>query len=308
MRTTWKSGFTLVELIVVVAILLVLAGLLTPVIQIASRAAQRTNTMALLGKVDAGLRRFKQDVGVYPFQAHDTLTSEYSDITNRLAFHLVRPMSPTDHADLRADLSEARAAYDSGVHRFTKTSAIVVSNSHGDGANRSPIAQVMNRMGRERAALMIQAGYSLVPGVAAQAGVPLLASGGQSRGWGGGYLDGEIPARNIKGDAIVDSYGNSLLYVCPVICGMKDAWVAPNILDGNSRVKLLRADHIGFQAEGRTAVTTLDTDLRTTAAAEYAFEFEVWSLGSDRKADPIRSARANADNLSAGPYEKALVR
>jgi prepilin-type N-terminal cleavage/methylation domain-containing protein len=305
MKTHSQDGFTLVELAVVLSIVLALAGLLAPVVQIASRAAKRTNTQALLGKVDAGLRRFKQDVGVYPFQAQDPLATDFSHIDNRLAYHLAHAMGTAERTALKADVANASGAYDAGAHRFTvATPSVVLLQS--DVTNRPAIPPALNRMGRERARMMIHAGDLAVCGVDANKASPLLPSGGVSKGWGAEYLAGDLPARNVRNDAIVDYYGTPLLYVCPVVCGMQGGWLAPTIMPTYPRSVLIQPEYFGFQAVGRDPVTVLASDIRLTAAREYCLEFELWSLGADRQGGPDRSASANQDNIPAGPYLKGL--
>jgi len=305
MRSTIpSSGFTLIELTVVVAIILTLAGLLTPVVQIATRAAQRTNTQALLGKIDAGLRRFKQDVGTYPYQAHDPLTAEFATLDNALAFHLTRTMTVAERAALKADVCAASGAYDAGTHRFTVTTAsVIASTEHADA--RPPIVQALNRMGRERARTMVYAGHLNARGVDANTASLLLPSGGTSLGWGSDYLAGDIPARNIRDDAIVDAYGTPLLYVCPVTVRIQGGWVAPT-LTAYPRAFLIRPEIWGFDGAGRDPVDSLATDIRTAAAPAFCDEFELWSLGSDRRGSPQRDSADNRDNISAGPYLKGL--
>jgi prepilin-type N-terminal cleavage/methylation domain-containing protein len=296
-----RSAFTMVEMIVVISIILALAGLLTPVVQIASKAASRTNTQALLGKVDAALHRFKTDVGVFPYQTHDTSGAQFTAIDNRLAYHLAHTLTSTERDSLRADEANAASAYDAGVHRFTPVNVPI-------NDNKSAASQVLNRMGRERARLMIDAGHGAVTGVGAQDGIPLLSSGATSKGWGSDYLGSDIAKRNIKGDAIVDYYGNPLLYVCPVVCGAQGGWVAPSILPNEyPRQKRIDADAVGFATRGRTETVSLSSDIRTTAARPFTHAYELWSIGADRRANPQRDDVSNSDNLAADAYTKGLL-
>lgn len=61
-----QNGFTMVELMVVVAVIVILAGFVLTAVLGVGDTARRTQTEALLMKVDAGLRQFKSDYGVYP--------------------------------------------------------------------------------------------------------------------------------------------------------------------------------------------------------------------------------------------------
>lgn len=301
MRTN-RQAFTLIELLVVISIVAMLGGMLAPVMQFASKQARKTNTQSLLATVDAGLRRFKQDIGVYPYQAHDTGSPGYASTGNNLAFHLTRGMSSAEFSALKADTLAAKRAYaPDGAHRITKDSPELSSSNKGGAA------QVFNRMGKERASLMIYAGHGDIDGVASKDGLPLLSAGASSKGWGDEYLSGDIAERNIDGDAIVDDFGQPLLYVCPVICGIQGSPVPHNIdTRWYPRIHLIRTDHWGFQPEGRTLAGGMNSDIRSTAGAEYLLEFELWSFGEDGRGDPLREHSSNKDNIPSMPYLEGL--
>jgi prepilin-type N-terminal cleavage/methylation domain-containing protein len=65
-RRAGGRGFTLVELLVVMAIIAVLASLLIVGVGAATRRAQRGNTAALLTSLSQAISRFKSDNGYYP--------------------------------------------------------------------------------------------------------------------------------------------------------------------------------------------------------------------------------------------------
>lgn len=65
-RNLSRSGFTLVELLVVVGIIAVLVGLLIVGIGAAQRRAQQVNTQFLMSSISQALARFKSDHGYYP--------------------------------------------------------------------------------------------------------------------------------------------------------------------------------------------------------------------------------------------------
>lgn len=60
------AGFTIIELLVVVAIIILLVGILVVAVGSASRAAQRSSTVALMNSISKGLVSFKNDIGYYP--------------------------------------------------------------------------------------------------------------------------------------------------------------------------------------------------------------------------------------------------
>jgi prepilin-type N-terminal cleavage/methylation domain-containing protein len=70
MRTPQPSAFTLIELLVVISVICVLLAMLVPILGIAKRFAERTNTESLLRKVDTAVRLFKTDVRIYPWDGH----------------------------------------------------------------------------------------------------------------------------------------------------------------------------------------------------------------------------------------------
>ena len=61
-----KNGFTLIELIMVISIIAVLAGLLIPIITIAKTASKNAKCTAQLGAIKASLSLYKDANGFYP--------------------------------------------------------------------------------------------------------------------------------------------------------------------------------------------------------------------------------------------------
>lgn len=64
--TTRSGGFTLLELLVVVGIVVVLIGLLLVGLNMAAQTAQKANTRFFMGGIANALVRFKEDTGYYP--------------------------------------------------------------------------------------------------------------------------------------------------------------------------------------------------------------------------------------------------
>ncbi len=61
-----RGGFTIVELLIVTAMIILLLSILVVAVNRASRTAQITNTRALMNSISQSLERFKEDVGYYP--------------------------------------------------------------------------------------------------------------------------------------------------------------------------------------------------------------------------------------------------
>jgi len=59
-------AFTIVELLIVIAVIIMLMGILIVAINSATRTAQGTNTRALMSSIKQALVRFRGDVGYYP--------------------------------------------------------------------------------------------------------------------------------------------------------------------------------------------------------------------------------------------------
>ncbi len=65
-RTRQMAGFTLVELLAVLLVILVLAGITLGVARYASRRAEVSQARALLTKLDLAIEAFRLDYGYYP--------------------------------------------------------------------------------------------------------------------------------------------------------------------------------------------------------------------------------------------------
>jgi len=78
-----RLGFTLVELLVVISVMAVLAGILLPVIAVVRRAASNANTEGLIARIETACATYRQEQQVYPpdyVPAGKELYYEYTNI------------------------------------------------------------------------------------------------------------------------------------------------------------------------------------------------------------------------------------
>ncbi|MBN8262967.1 MAG: hypothetical protein J0L59_11640, partial [Xanthomonadales bacterium] len=166
----------------------------------------------------------------------------------------------------------------------------------------------------ERARVAILSGCTAVRGVdlrpasdpASRRNQQVLAAP-RSAGWCGDYLAGELTARDVDGDAILDAYGTPLLYVCPVVRGVRGTLPAIGIEGfGNPALPVVEEAY-GMETRGRAAAASLASDLRTTAAPRHRFGFELWSAGPDRRMSAMRDAAEARDDIAMRGYRDGLA-
>lgn len=308
-----RTAFTLIEVVIVLAIVALLSGMLMPVVGIAQKRAKQTNTLSLLRKVEAGLELFRGEMDTYPHQFHRT-SDPFPAADNRLGWTLGKDLDAAERSALDADLVAVRAAYAPGgsqalvradVDPTYYTSGQTLAERH---QNQDMAIGLVNRMGVERASLAIIAGNTEVTGLRgheAERVVPAPASQGFARD----YLAQDLEPRRVRGDAIIDLYGNPLVYVCPVVQGMRSFHAPEAVLKDrwqSTPSRPVEVEYYGLQRRGRDLATDLASDVRTTAASAYRFSYELWSCGADGRMDPQRDGAANRDNISATDYWREL--
>lgn len=298
-------GFSLIELLVVISILSILSGMLMPVVVLARKRAASTNTLALMRKVETGLELFKGELGTYPYQVHDP-SAIFPEAGNRLAWVLAHDLTQDERNALDADLAVVREAYRQGGDHYIVETELDPRVREGLRSNDFMIHSTLaSRGARERGILAIVAGNVAVNGVGADSTIQLVPSPA-SRGMAYDYLSLDLNPSDIRGDALVDAWGQPLIYNCPVIQGLLPVFPNTSHMNGNQNETPIDPRYYGFHTIGREVTTSLASDQRTTAAAAYVDTFELWSIGPDGLVAPERGHPTNRDNLSPTRYWKDL--
>jgi type II secretory pathway pseudopilin PulG len=313
-----QQAFTLIELLTVVAILIVLMAMLLPMIGMARRSAAITSTRALIKRVATALQAFHSDVGTWPYQ--DQNGPSFPE-PNRLAFQLGHEMTPSELTDLRNDAATAAGRFDPSSAYGTmvlQRTQVDPLNAGSEDATQSGIAATVNHMAAVRARVAIYAGATSITGFKAWNGydhaTERLVPNPASHGFARDYLGEELSPKEIRGDAIIDRWGQPLVYICPVLPGLRPCAASDSmgrsVEDGKYWMPIA-ASYIdgatyGLGARGREITTDRASDARTTAARPYALIPELWSRGPDRRCAAERDDQSNNDNISIEPYTRGL--
>lgn len=309
--STPRHAFTLIELMMVMTVITLLLAVSTSMLAHAQRVGRATATRSTLQRVEVALGLFSSEIGVHPYQNFapgDALPAAANDLARRLG----APLGAAEQADLDADLSAVEAAYRGGAHAVT--AATVDPRETTNLLARQMHAGLVNRLAAERARMAVLSGNVTVGGIdvrppgdpASNRNVRILASP-RSQGWCGDYLAGELTARDVDGDAILDAYGSPLVYICPVVLGVRGT-LPPISVSGfyNPGIPVIEEAY-GMQTQGRAATTSLASDLRSSALPRHRFGFELWSAGPDRVLEAQRQAATNRDNICLRDYAKGMA-
>jgi prepilin-type N-terminal cleavage/methylation domain-containing protein len=281
-----RRGFTLIELIMVMAIITVLIGMAAPITLLARRTAALTNTRAVLAKVETAIGMFQADMNVLPFQDHPT-ASAFPAADNRLAWVLGHSLTTTERQDLDDDLATAKAAYQLGGSHVFGQADLNPETAAGD--LKLPHVAMVNRMGAERATLAILSGNTAVTGLRNKPTTAVVPNP-KSRGYADAYLDGlTVDVR--QGDAVVDAWRRPLVYISPVLPGMRSRVPADCSF-------FVRLDWYGMTGSGRLPASMAASDMRTTAPPRLCRTFELVSMGPDGLIAAQRDEAANRDNVA----------
>ncbi len=303
------------ELLAVMAVISVLVGMSMPLLSFARRQANRTNTTSLMRKVDGGLRLFRIDHGGFPYRewseaVNPPPASNGFPPENLLAYHLCHDLSDTERTNLQTDVDAAGNAYEvGGLARIPSTDYNAQSYTSWTSTNTGTArvsAFHLNRLARQWARTNVMIGNVEIRRTVKSGSSPWIEGGRiltapTTKGCAIDYLSHDIPVRNRANDAILDLWGNPLIYICPVQPGVV-GYFGENI--GSD---MINTAWFGFSPRSRrTATTALDSDMRATAGNRFVFQYELWSAGPDGLMTSLRTEAENRDNIQAEDYLRDL--
>lgn len=336
-------AFTMIELLVVISIIALLAGMLMPVINLTNRMSRMRNTENLLRKVETALNAFRKEVRVYPFAAAPA--TDAGPWGNDLGYRLAHDLTATERDNLDADLKAASGAYLNTGGAFIKETDIdqpAYGFASGSTFNNQAISlgdpncdkfrwfsdahcAAINRVASERATVGVLSGNVGITRTVPGGGTPpqpwkdgsALLSAPKSRGYCADYLSSDLSKREISyvtsagvqvPEQILDQYGQAVVYLNPVLNGVSAFTQQDNGGGAYETGKLMVVKPFWYKldARGRTPTTALASSCRTTAALAYVLSYELWSAGPDRLFDGQRDSIVNRDNISITRYLKGL--
>jgi len=242
-----RCAFTLIELLIVVAIISILSSMLFPILGVIRTNALKQRTTFILTKVDTALRLFKGDWGVYPYHAAypDFAAGQtFTTVPNHLNYRIGTDITTAAGANVRQDMIAVSMLYNYSA----PTTVTYTTGNFPTCIQYADTGIMLNRLAEEQQSIALLAGNvnmrgqiisngtggsaynksgTLVSSLVASNPAPYttISSTGNTPepGWAANYLAGEIDAKFIDstGYNILDSYGNPLIYICQAIPGMK---------------------------------------------------------------------------------------
>ncbi len=259
-----RGAFTLVELLVVLAVVALLMGMAMPMVSMAQERARRSQTQVVLRSVETALRTFRSDLGVYPYQADEPDLSaggRVAGYANRLWTRLGTDLDIAGRTAVRTDLDTAAKLFDDDLPSPLKfTDADPAMGSSGRRV-------LLNRMARERTRLAVLSGNLAQEGPrfagrdrsGDRVLNPLTAASRAQPGWCADYLGGELEPRFIERDSgsVLDAWKRPLVYINRTIPGMRGAYATI----AGQRIGAFDARAFGLGPQGFPAVVGPATGL-----------------------------------------------
>lgn len=111
-----KEAFTLIEMLIVITVIGILAGMSFKLVQVVNRNAQRAATVAKLEKVAHALNEFKAEYGIYP-PVPDHACKEHKDWDCRVCYQYenTNNQSSFAYAKLTSDPSLVKDLFQMGL-------------------------------------------------------------------------------------------------------------------------------------------------------------------------------------------------
>jgi prepilin-type N-terminal cleavage/methylation domain-containing protein len=173
------SGFTLIEMLIVVVILTVLGGMVMTMVSQAKRAAMKSSTLSIEKKVETALRLFKDEYATYPYQTTYPILDPNAPnqyFPNGLYYRVGTNISTTngDSDKVIADVNTAKAQFayrcllngyyvaenelasQPSTFTFMEKNIIMTGSMHQtlggtplNGPSKASVATLLNRMAQE---------------------------------------------------------------------------------------------------------------------------------------------------------------
>lgn len=324
-----RRAFSLIELLVVISVIGVLSGIALPMLSIARKTANRTNTLSLMQKISGALTLYRKEIGGYPYVAWPTTLDADKPPGNNLAYHLARNLTDDELDKLKSDADKAGNAYEVNPPAPVPAPDVSARLTSADWDQRKVDAYAINtagsdilhinRMARQWARSNILVGNTSVKKTkkSSVAGEPWvedtanpLVKKPQSRGFACDYLGADLEARLRQGDDILDMWKQPIVYICAIQPGVIGYYAenAGNHNSGTGSTAMIDPGWFGFGPRNMRSPSTVMSghDMRVNTTPRFLAQFELLSRGPDLQIDAVRSQSPNRDNVLAADYHREL--
>ncbi len=301
-----RLGLTLIELLIVIAFIGFLGSMVLAAAGVVTLNAERTETEALLAKVDSAINQYADRFGYIPLPTwgKDVTNLEAANTaTNKLFWRLGKQMTRQDRLDYEALVPAAVSAAESTVtpaeadlYRGGFTPAGAWRAWTGGSRNyQDAVVELLKLVKGEAAEIEVKRSWQTMDIISeAEIGRQFIKDN-----------DASLPGP----DTIVDSWGGEIVYITQYRPGIpyRDITVLP---DWGYRYD---TDKVGMKLGQRLTIVDANnddsieddaaaSDIRTHAFQNFETSFELWSPGPDGLFNAIRGELDNDDNVTATPY------